>query len=298
MLSMPIQLFADDFDAGLAPFSITVEYDSVSKTIPYREFALFHLPGEEVRIRARGAMPGEYRLLLEGVQLTETAPGDWRWRAPVSAGLNRVELTRRDGESIRLNLFVKRHFSQVENGYLNGYRIGHYPMPSANASTIHQPPRGFIEVTQDMLDVRVSPHFTLGQFLCKQQPGHWPKYLVLQPSLVLKLELLLEAVNRRGIRSDSLFVMSGYRTPWYNQSIGNVTFSRHVWGAGRMDDLTGNGTSDLKEVRILQRIVDETFADPPSAQLVGGLGLYGPRPHRGPFIHVDVRSEEVRWEVP
>ena len=65
-----------------------------------------------------------------------------------------------------------------------------------------------------------------------------------------------------------------------------------------MDDLTGNGISDVTEARILQRIVEETFADPPSPRLVGGLGLYGPRPHRGPFIHVDVRGEEARWEFP
>ena len=29
--------------------------------------------------------------------------------------------------------------------------------------------------------------------------------------------------------------------------------------------------------------------------LVGGLGIYGPAPHRGPFIHVDVRGEAARW---
>lgn len=309
ILSIPVQLMADDFNAGLAPFEITVEYDTVSKIIPYREFALFHLPGEEVRIRAPGAVAGEYRLLLEGVPLPEEAPGDWRWRAPASAGLNRAELTRGDGETVRLNLFVQKRLSEVKDGYLNGYRIGQYPKASANASTIHQPPRGFIEVTRELFDVPISPHFTLGQFLCKQQPGQWPKYLVLQPTLVIKLELLLEEVNRRGIRTDGLHIMSGYRTPWYNRRIGNVTFSRHVWGAGadifidtvrdgRMDDLTGNGTSGLAEARILQQIVVETFADPPLPQLVGGLGLYGPRPHRGPFIHVDIRSGEARWEVP
>ena len=28
---------------------------------------------------------------------------------------------------------------------------------------------------------------------------------------------------------------------------------------------------------------------------VGGLGIYGPAPHRGPFVHVDTRGEPVRW---
>lgn len=306
---LPVALAADTFDPGWAPFVVTVASRTAEKTIPHREFALFHLPGEDVTIRVAGASSGEYRLLLDGAELNEEAPGGWRWSAPGVAGLSRAEITHRSGETMHLNLFVQRPLSDVKDGYLNGYRIGHYPKPAVGAPAFHQPPLGLIEVTEDLLDVQVSPHFTLGQFLCKQQPDHWPKYLALQPPLVIKLELLLEEVNRRGIRTDSLFVMSGYRTPWYNRSIGNVPFSRHVWGAaadifidtkgdGRMDDLTGNGSSGLTEARILQRIVAETFADPPSPRLVGGLGLYGPRPHRGPFIHVDVRGEEARWEIP
>jgi hypothetical protein len=27
----------------------------------------------------------------------------------------------------------------------------------------------------------------------------------------------------------------------------------------------------------------------------GGLSTYGPKPHRGPFIHVDTRGTEARW---
>ncbi|WP_376696195.1 hypothetical protein [Wenzhouxiangella sp. EGI_FJ10305] len=33
-------------------------------------------------------------------------------------------------------------------------------------------------------------------------------------------------------------------------------------------------------------------------RLIGGLGLYGPRSHRGPFVHVDARGNAARWEVP
>lgn len=305
----PSYVRADSFDPGWAPFVVTVESRTVSKAIPYGEFALFHLPGEEVTIRIPEAGAGEYQLHLDGQAQVEEAPGGWRWRTPPKAGLTRAEISARDGSRVALNLFVKRPQADVVDGFIDGYQIGFYPTPAPGAPAIHLPPAGFVEVSEDLLDVRVSPHFTLGEFLCKQQPDHWPKFLVLQPPLVIKLELLLEEVNRRGIRTDSLFVMSGYRTPWYNRNLGNGQFSRHVWGAaadifidttgnGRMDDLTGNGKSGLAEARILQRIVQETFADPPSPRLVGGLGLYGPRPHRGPFIHVDVRGEQARWEFP
>jgi len=32
--------------------------------------------------------------------------------------------------------------------------------------------------------------------------------------------------------------------------------------------------------------------------LIGGLGIYGPKPHRGPFIHIDTRGLKARWRKP
>lgn len=307
-LFWPAALLAEDFDPGWAPFVTTVSSPAATKAILYRQFALFHPAHDQLTLRVADAQAGEYQLRVDGELQLEVGPGGWLWRTPAT-GWRQLEIAHRDGAAVQIQLIVETPMKAVRDGQLNGYHVGHYPAASKSRPAIHQPPSGLIEVTEGMLDLPVSPHFTLGQFLCKQQPEHWPKYLVLQPALVEKLELLLAELNERGIRTDSLYVMSGYRTPWYNRSLGNVPFSRHVWGAaadifvdttgdGRMDDLTGNGTSDVTEARILQRIVEETFADPPSAQLVGGLGLYGPRPHRGPFIHVDVRGEEARWEFP
>ena len=59
-------------------------------------------------------------------------------------------------------------------------------------------------------EVRLSPHFTLGQFVCKQAGGY-PKYVVLRERLLLKLERLLEAVNAKGHAAETFHVMSGYR---------------------------------------------------------------------------------------
>lgn len=308
-LLWPTAVLAADFDPGWAPFVTTVTSPTASKTILYRQFALFHPARDALTLRVPEAQAGDYQLRVDGRLQIEAAPGGWLWRAPETAGWHRLEIEHRHGAVVQLELIVETPLTAVENGQIKGYRIGRYPRASKNRQAIHQPPSGLIEVSEAMRDLPVSPHFTLGQFLCKQQPDHWPKYLVLQSALVEKLELLLTEMNQRGIRTDSLHVMSGYRTPWYNRSIGNVQFSRHVWGAaadifvdttgdGRMDDLTGNGSSDVTEARILQRIVEKTFADPPSPRLVGGLGLYGPRPHRGPFIHVDIRGEEARWEFP
>ena len=292
------------FDPGTAQFDVHVD----EKRVAFREFALFHPQNTPVTIKVPDALPGDYSLFLQAGELRHEGTGHWTWLTPGEAGLHRAHLLRADGALVTLNMFVMRPLSDVRDEALNGYRIGSYPMHLNDDNAIYATPKGLIEVTRDLVDVRVSPHFTLGQFLCKQQPDHWPKYLVLQPALVEKLELILEEVNNQGIRARTFHVMSGYRTPWYNRSIGNVAFSRHVWGAaadifidnvgdGRMDDLTGSGTVGLADALLLHRIVDERFATPSSMRMAGGLGLYGPRPHRGPFIHVDVRGVSARWEI-
>ncbi len=170
-----------------------------------------------------------------------------------------------------------------------------------------EPPTGFIEVTRENLDVPVSPRFRLGQFLCKQSGG-FPKYVVLDERLPGKLEALLDALHAAGTPAATLTIMSGYRTPAYNRSIGNETsFSRHLWGAAadvfvdesprdeRMDDLDGNGVVDVRDSEKLFALADALDRDPPEDWFVGGAGYYPATAAHGPFLHVDVRSFAARW---
>ena len=78
----------------------------------------------------------------------------------------------------------------------------------------------------------MSPHFRLKQFLCKEDTSKdFPKYVVLKERLPLKLEAILERVNAMGFKTDTLHVMSAYRTPYYNHAIGDVKYSMHQWGS-------------------------------------------------------------------
>ncbi len=292
------------FDPDMAAFELQVD----GKPINYRQFFLTTMPGSTLEIRAGQSTGSEHWARSSGGTLVPAGPGRWMWTAPDEPG--RFELNVENGrDSIEVQLLVMRALTEVTDGYLNGYRIGKYPRKPLNNKPIYLPPKGLIEVHPDMIDLPLSPHFTLGQFLCKQQPDHWPKYLALREPLLIKLELILEEINRRGIATDSLFVMSGYRTPWYNRSLGNGQYSRHIWGGaadifidtngdGRMDDLTGDGKVDVNDADLLRSIIEEKFGKPRNRPLRGGLGLYGPRPHRGPFVHVDVRGEDARWEFP
>ena len=195
--------------------------------------------------------------------------------------------------------------SEIVGGYLNGYRIGDPPPGSNKHPQLYAEPRSFIEVTPENMSMPVSPHFTLGQFLCKQE-AESPKYIVLQERILTLLEGLIGAVQAAGYPVETFGVISGYRTPYYNKRIGNVPNSRHVYGDamdfyvdvnkdGRMDDLNGDGQHNRADVDILFEIVSAFKRLPKNADLVGGVGHYYKTSNHGGFIHVDTRGYKARW---
>jgi hypothetical protein len=197
-------------------------------------------------------------------------------------------------------------FGRVRNGYLNGYRIGEYPSTPLKHLPIYRRPRGFVEVTPENRATLVSPHFRLGDFLCKQSAG-WPRYLVLHERLLLKLELVLQRTNEAGYDATSFRILSGYRTPYYNHLIGNVRYSRHIFGDaadiyiderppdGMMDDLDRNGHIDYRDAGVLYDLIDHLYAESWYTPFVGGLGRYQKTRSHGPFVHVDTRGFRARW---
>jgi hypothetical protein len=195
--------------------------------------------------------------------------------------------------------------STVREGRLNGFRIGAYPAKPLQGLAIYEPPPGFIEVNERNHRLPVSPSYTLGEFVSKQ-PGGFPKYVVLDPKLLIKLEIIKNELRRAGIVLDKFTIMSGYRTPVYNRAIQNSDYSRHVWGGaadifidqtgdGRMDDLNGDGKVDLADAKLLFDFIDRLSRAGRFGELVGGLGLYDGNAVRGPFVHVDARGTEARW---
>jgi hypothetical protein len=278
----------------------------------YRVMAMFALPGERVPIRAACAQAplasaADYRLVAEAGVTDSTDINQWTWTAPTQPGVYPIRvLDPLHNGVMTLNVFVMVPYAEMRHGSVNGYRIGAYPHPRPGYEEEYQRPLGFVEVTPAMLDIQVSPHFRLGQFLCKQAGGS-PQYLVLRQPLLVKLEQLLATVNERGIPARTFSIMSAYRTPSYNAAIGNVTtFSRHEYGDaadvfidddgdGIMDDLNHDGRHTVADARVLSAIVDELHATSTFAELIGGLGTYGPTTGHGPFVHVDVRGFSIEW---
>jgi uncharacterized protein YcbK (DUF882 family) len=256
----------------LEPLSgLTVHYEPDQGTVPER-------PGIETPQR-----PGVYR---------------------IAVGVNSRP---RDVEHLRLITLVP--FSAKKAGQIGSYRLGQWPYERGGApSRAYANPTGFVEVTRENRGIPVSEHFTLGDFLTKDQPAVWPKYLLLDPGLVDKLELILEELENEGHQVRHLAIMSGFRTPRYNQSggetSGRATLSRHVYGDatdvfvdndrnGWTDDINRDGRVDIHDAEVVARAAERAEARFPA--LVGGVGVYPATGGHGPFTHVDARGRRARW---
>jgi uncharacterized protein YcbK (DUF882 family) len=206
-------------------------------------------------------------------------------------------------------VFTMRSFGQKVRALLNGYRLGYWPAEKGRRlrSEAYRNPDGFIEVTPENEDTRVSEHFRLRDFVSKGQENVWPKYVVLREPLLDKLELVIEDLNDHGVNAEGMRIRSGFRTPARNSAVrgeGSARDSRHQFGDaadvyidqvgnGKMSDLNGDGRVNFADVRMILDAVERVEARYP--ELVGGTGLYAYSGKSGPFAHIDVRGVRARW---
>lgn len=277
------------------------------------------LRGASGKLRARIAAPGaSLDSLATGAHLrVDSAQGTGSSSAP-AAGVWRLALAL--GNAIRpitdFSLISVHPSSEKRNGKVGLYFLGNWPgesggkvrAPKAAPPDRYRPPSGFIEVTRENADTKISDHFTLRNFLTHDQAAVWPKYVVIEMRNVDKLELVLSDLASRGIDVSGVTVMSGFRTPQYNRGGGNTGgragLSRHMYGDaadvyidsnkdGVMDDLNHDGRITIADARIVQAAVDRVEAAHPD--LVGGAGVYPAAAGHGPFIHIDSRGYRARW---
>lgn len=248
-------------------------------------------------------------------------------------------------EAARLTVQVMAPFDKLANGVLNGYRIGRYPARAARATqpeTDYGPPPGFLRLPKSGDPVPVSPRFFLHDFACKQRHAG-DRYVALRPELLRFLEAIVDKVESEGFHCSRIdpadpyielaslsgdgeaapgrerridvapeapgrpvLIMSGYRTPAYNRSLGNVRMSRHQYGDaadliidtngdGSMDDLNRDGRVDGDDAITLAGWIEELWETPEFADRPGGLGIYNAGGDHGPFVHVDTRGSRARW---
>lgn len=227
-------------------------------------------------------VPGVYKVSLEGDQAHE--------------------------EIADLRLITLVPFAVKKGGRIGSYSLGQWPYERGGApSPAYANPVGFVEVTRENQSLAVSKHFTLGDFMNQDQPGVWPKYLLLETRLVDKLELVIAELQDEGFPVTHLAIMSGFRSPRFNQigdTNGRSQVSRHMYGDatdvfvdndrnGWTDDVNRDGRVDIRDAEIVAAAAARIEARHPD--LAGGVGIYPATRVHGPFTHVDVRGKQARW---
>ena len=270
---------------------------------------LFALPGEAVSypLELRGDpteltyawVPFADSGSVDALALESTLPLETRFEAPGEPGFYRLALVR--GEERLLvdgpALSVIVPFSAKLGGVLNGYRIGNYVAERLGARERTAPP-GFVEIEQDVLDLPITKHLRLSDFVTHDDQESWPRYAALDVRLLDKIELVLAELGElSGDSSDATFglnVHSGFRTPSYNRRVQRAARdSRHQYGDAADIAIDGNGDGRITaaDTRLIARAVDAVEQEHPD--LVGGMGLY----NRGSasYVHIDARGKRARW---
>lgn len=258
-----------------------------------------------------GALPNGVTLHYIAAGLA--APADTFSGTPAQPGVWTVLL--RMGDVVRsvpdVNVFTSVPLAQKRAGKIDTYLVGTWPNEgrSTDAAHAYAPPAGLVQVTPANVDMHVSQHLRLGDFLTKGQNDVWPKYVALNPRVVDKLELTLAQLESAGHAVHHVGVISAFRTPWYNANGGSTAgrgdLSRHMYGDaidlyidndrnGRMDDLNGDGRVDRKDAAVIAAAAESVELQ--HHDLVGGIGIYNPNPgaHSG-FVHIDARGTRARW---
>jgi hypothetical protein len=207
------------------------------------------------------------------------------------------------------SVITLRPAAEKHGSRLGLYYIGNWPAARRGQPGVHyDPPSGFIEVTPQNEDTRLSEHFRLRDFLPHDQQNVWPKYVVIDLKMIDKDELVLEDLRQHGINPAGVRVMSGFRTPQYNAGGGDprgrAALSRHMYGDandifidndgnGSMDDLNHDGRVNIADAKVIQDAVNRVERAHPS--LIGGCGIYSGTSAHGPFTHIDTRGYPARW---
>ena len=220
---------------------------------------------------------------------------------PSAAGFYRLALVRGDKHRVieGLTVAVLVPFTRKEGTMLNGYRIGTYLAERIEGN--QEPPAGFLEITENDVELAISKHLKVGDFLNHDSQESWPRYAAVSPRLLDKIELVIMELARwhGGTTEDvqlALDVHSGFRAPDHNRRIARAARdSQHQYGdaADVAIDANGDGkytSVDSRMVGLAVEIVELRHPD-----LVGGLGIYTSGHTRTTYVHIDARGKRVRW---
>jgi hypothetical protein len=296
---------------GALPASAALPPDLSANGYPIeaRLTAVFVLPGEAVTIRYlpsyRGLDDaGRATLAIAHDQGTSRQLDSRHWRyQPPDQPYSDLHLTAED-HTVTVRVFRLTPWP-AGAARLQNFAIGDYPDPAGRGAQAlaYQRPAGLLAVPAALRDIRVSEHFRLRQFLTGELSRADTPYIALTTPLLEALEHLLGTLRERRWEGDTLTILSAYRTPLHNASVGGARYSRHIYGDavdliadadgdGRMDDLNDSGTSDREDVEwLIARFMRQALP-----VTLGGAGSYDSAGPAAAFLHLDTRGQPADWQ--
>ncbi len=264
----------------------------------------FALPGEHVEFPIAIAGSGDSLAYQWVNAVDQTTPGAARpltaapTIVPRSPGFYHLAVIRGETREVlsEPTLVVMVPFDRKLGDWVNGYRIGTYLSERFGGG--YDRPIGFVEVTPQMLDLAITKHLKLSDFVTHDDQGDvWPKYVALNPKLLDKLELIFADLGSRLRPGLAVDMHSGFRSPSHNSQVERAARdSRHQYGdaADLAVDADGDGRITMTDELLVMLAVERVESSHPD--LVGGLGLYTSRRYRTPYVHIDARGKRSRWQ--
>ena len=229
---------------------------------------------------------------------------DFTFTLPRSHGI--FTLTGRGGNAVQeWAVIVPVDSRRMRTTTLNSFPMGFYG--GVTAVTREQLPERFVEIRQNSYHTRLSTHLAVSDML-QTVTGDWPQYMALELDIILKLEMLLDEVRIHYPPARSINIISGFRTPALNASIGNETStSLHLYGKAAdfwieswpsnnlMDDIDRNKRIDVYDGEFLVELTRSLEAR--GVVSVGGASAYRWTESHGPYVHIDTRGTPARWQT-
>lgn len=123
--------------------------------------------------------------------------------------------------------------------------------------------------------MNLTPNFKLSEFKCKDGSNVPACLHVNVQELAENLQVLRDELGK------PITIISGYRTPDYNESIDGAKKSQHLLAKAGDIKVSGMESTDVHE-KILALIEEGKMKQ-------GGVGVYPT------FVHYDVRGTKARW---
>lgn len=142
-------------------------------------------------------------------------------------------------------------------------------------------------------DYRVKD-FLSGSHLFANSSGfpHFDKtqYLPIDPKILFRILELRKKLYEQGYEGDQFSINSGFRTPFYNESVGGKVCSRHQFGDAvviRIYDINNDLRADETDAKIVYELLDQ--------QIIGNRGGLGKYKSSTQVLHFDTRGRKARW---